>query len=792
MNAAWIQVASLALVAVLGVSLGAQAESPAAYPWVSCVSVAGAAGSPGVVYAGFGSGIIVLTSSVFGPEPVEPPPTFGNRVDAGGMVMDLALTTTHLYAAAGRAGLVRFLRADMSKDLSVPLGLPTAPEFARTTAPFTHGGFDYAALGTDDLNGSGKVWVIRTDQPTSQAGNFTLGVPIYAVAATTSLLTNTLTLLVGTACAGAAPNHTGLLRYDLPLPLTLPFASAPTPTATWSFSIAGVPQPTFVRDIVLDNANQRAYVACYSDGVFRFNLMSGAMTIEPGFVFDKYPSARYHALAFVPTKQLLAIVHGPQFQGETTWWGAAPVPCDGNGSPDTPPAGSAIALYKVGPSSATWVASVTDTQTMENPLPGPPIGVSAFPGQYSSEVIVAVANDTRGYTAVQAIEIASGVWTAELHAGGQYGTSDGQPTGSHDDVSPFLGRGFVTSENSVVTYRHVPSAPLIEKLDLDPLGAVLLTSGLNASGAAPRLYTSAQGGVYIIDATNPNNPVPGSNPQGNVLLKTGGKAFDMALANGLESPTQRWLYVVNTGDCLTPGGNCLDPRADSATSGGLRVYRVGDATIPDVMTTTPLLGAAYQGMPSAPTADLMGAYIGVAVREAGSYHDVWVLFAHNAAVPPQVGILHFQATYDGTGVVFDALGKSLVSGWTSWAPNQGVVMGRLKFDPLSNKLYAGLGAAGIAIFNVSGGTPVQVGYRSLPGMTPLAVLPGPPGSGKVYFTTLRPNLGILPEATLGTSTPTLVPTRFQTIMMRADPTNPAILWLPQARGGIERVDVSGY
>lgn len=512
--------------------------------------------------------------------------------------------------------------------------------------------------------------------------------------------------------------------------------------------------------------------------------MSSGLALESGVTFAKpaqMPRLRYHRLALDTANDRLVVVQGPKLQGETQFWGPMPIPCDGTGTIDSQPVNVGLTLYELGSTSATLVGHLQEGDVQAGEFDGAPVG-AAIRESSSPQLHIAVANNTQGYTSVLGNDQGAN-WDMDIASA--FDNADGQPTGAHDDVDflPGLPDGaHVSCENGLSTLQHSSGETLLDLLDLNSTGGVLTLAGLNYLGQAPRIYNTAQEGYRITDASDPDNPLPAS-----VILDTGGKAFEMALGYQLPGypPTTnppRWLFLVNAGDCLT-SGDCDSPGRPMPTSGGLRVYEVGDATVP---TASMLIGAAYEGMEDQLDVDLTGAFIGVTLRENPATYDVWILYSENKEPADEVGVIHIEASRGpGNSVHLAPAGRYPVPNATSWDNSQGTAVGRVRY--LNGKLYAGLGAAGVGIFDVATGTWT---YRHLPNMIVLAALPG--SDGEVYFTTLRNFVGILPEATLTTATPTLVPTRYQTIMMRAEPGDPDILWLPEGHGGLERLDLSGF
>ncbi len=259
--------------------------------------------NPAVIYEGAGAGIFVLDGTSL--EPVLKSGV-ANQLRAGGLVRDLTLTENHLYAAVNRGGIARFTKGstDDQANWIWNTGLLGTHPWS-IVAPVNLEDTDLLIVGTNDDYYStdsvtgGKVHLVhtRTDDNSSPVRKATLdlGAPVYSLA--TRLDSDTLTLLVGTACRQVSGNYASLLRYDFDVSTDLPEAF-PSPTATWNPVESSQSVPTFIRDIVIDPTAEVAYVAAWGRGVYKLDISStlaaasGDWPITSGTL-----KARYNSLA---------------------------------------------------------------------------------------------------------------------------------------------------------------------------------------------------------------------------------------------------------------------------------------------------------------------------------------------------------------------------------------------------------------------------------------------------------------------------------------------------------------
>ena len=282
---------SLVALAVVGSDSSLHAEQLeflSSWPFVATKSiVSDTSVIPATCFAASGGGILALdVSSVAKPHPT------GNQsfVRTGGFVFDVDHTPTHVFAAAGKAGLVRIARSSLTVDATLP-GIGDA----RVVEAFRADDREYVLVGTD----FGKLSLVRSLPSLGPTGGFAVEAeaftpgPVTALAMTLGGNQQDLTILVGTACAG-------VLRFDVPRSALgqrqAVAAHVLQPSSTWTPTGSHGTVP-FVRALAIDDvpssasAPVRAFIATYSDGVHAVDLGSsgrllpvigGGWPIHPG------------------------------------------------------------------------------------------------------------------------------------------------------------------------------------------------------------------------------------------------------------------------------------------------------------------------------------------------------------------------------------------------------------------------------------------------------------------------------------------------------------------------------
>jgi len=659
------------------------------------------------VFVSGGGGIHVLDGSSAQPEPAPDPL---NRLRTGGFVRDMALTERVLYVAAGIGGLQAFERPIAARSFQF-----TLDEHRQTDAfaldVVTGVGPDATTLafvGTHEGPGGsqGRLYLVEIApgaQPVLRS-SLALRAPVYTIEATKALEPDRVSVFVGTAC-GEPGDCASLLRLDLPA--AGPYVLAAAPAASWPTS--GCALPLFVRDVVVDELQQRAYVAAFRGGIHTLDVRGGLLqslgptVINPDGVSGSQLSCVALALARpTPDTTLLLAAEGTEYRGEVQFWGSCsePLACDGSLGDNS---AEGLFLFRIDGAGLPQFAAKLGVGAGK--LPKPPVSVAARPAASSAAgAWFDVACDVKGMVVVEALPGAAGQWTL-ARVGGWGASNCGAPCaadlpgGSCDDLLRLDGHVYASIESGLLTFATEPltgDVQLDEFVDFDGgAGNAILLSGFPADAQGPgMLFSAVQEGVRFFDLSDPADPQPSAD-----LLATQGRTYGTHATYGLEPQPTRWLYVANLNDSAPssgPGGlPCAEIAGQGAghQHGGIRVYRVGTASSPGSTDVT-LLGT-YAPCDNETAGH--GAYLDVLARPTGAgSHAVWVSHADDGA-EPHAGLMVLQADYD---VASDSVSFRFVRKLPFGAAHPGAPASRLTFDG-AHTLYAAYSCHGVARYDVS-------------------------------------------------------------------------------------------
>ena len=530
-------------------------EIKATYPFGASQAVAS---DPALdlVFAGLGSGVMLLDGSTDQPTPYDPgiPGTVENRLRPEGFVREMATTDDHLYLAAGNAGLVRYDRnGNYGLDWRFFDPLLTSANVPEAWALSVDRiqGLDYILLGTHDHgdiggcptacddDGTGTLFLLSLDpnEPNelpSILHSVNLDAPIYAVES--MIVDDTLTVLVGTACrqvgSGGTPQQ-GLLRYDWgSVSTTLP-ATIPGATATWAAQYAHTTDeaPTFVRDIVIDTnidnpgEDPIAYVAAFSRGLHKIDLSigvgkSGLESMLDGFfpiVMDGSRPGLFHGLALYEGVEPPVVVAslGARLHEEMQVWGACAnaQPCDDLVVAGSAP-GLAIRLYE-GATGEEVGHLDRRTSSCQGPQCGTLLPSDAQPFQVAvrpdgpGRFPIDTAADSAGVLTLEALDQGSATWA--LSRVGTWGKEHpGIGSGSMDGLLALGESLYVGVEGGLIALRTdldpmVPSE-LDQLLDdallpyVDEVAAILLEGFVDPWN--PDLHVILGRGLEVVSVMN--------------------------------------------------------------------------------------------------------------------------------------------------------------------------------------------------------------------------------------------------------------------------------------------------
>ncbi|MCC6408388.1 MAG: hypothetical protein IT453_14580, partial [Planctomycetes bacterium] len=704
-------------------------------------------------------------------------------------------------------------------------------------------------VGTDDADGGqpapapsgGRLVILEHDVASDSLAvraSIEPGATVQSVAASVAIApppsgTNdaSFTVLVGADCAAVGGERGSLQRRDFSyhcsngVLVVTEDAVAAWPGATSS------PQ-CIVRDIVIDEAKARAYVAAYSRGVFAFDVANGGLLEDtspswPLVMRDNQGNQREayaNVVALDPAPEVvpgtggrLFVGWGRSFAGEWQYFGdSARVEC-----------ATSPAMVASNPAHGVHAFRL---DANEDPLPGlagvngptgeivySPTAPHDFDGvsamqvaRYgsSSELFLYAATDTRGFAVMRSTLLGT-TWSTSTEA-----RWDGEDPGkvalsAHDHAVVFDDPAgtflYVATEDGVATFdlaqRLADARCAGGSLGTVPApctelqGGVTLAAFPNPNGrllAATQLGApTLEGGLRVFDVSAPSTPIPLG-----FELQKGGRGFAVAAALGAWSGTKpadadrrRWVFTTQS-DGL-----------DVAASFTVKLFDLGtqnDPHDPDCPPpcTPAVLAATWQ---DAPASDLLE---GIAVAEVADGRElaVYVPYGVNgdstgSFASARAGVVVLRVTLDGAGQPhFTKVQKT--SDFLGVDPK--FKAGRATFDAATQRLFVAWGTGGLAVYDASSPYKlVRLAKRDLSSdfgayhkrLSPTQVLVGPTDCGTefLYVAFLDDGVGVLPSDLTGPIS--FVPLAGQAISITFDPADATrhTLFVSEGRAGIERV-----
>jgi hypothetical protein len=715
------------------------------WPFTACTTVVSDPAT-GAIYAGFGSGVVVLQDSGTPPNPLLMP-SVANMLRPGGLVKDLALTSEHLYIAAHRGGLVRNKRASADPAPEWTLDSPTVKDTWAVTVPLRVGDFDLVFAGTNDGGTGGRVVLLWADAiadpvpaPVVKA-SYDVGGPVYSLASMVQL-DGTVTLLVGAQCGDytttpVPPNPpatimASLFRFDFPGGASTLPQSFLEPSAVWTDVVeptGELPEavPTFIRDIVIDSQASAAYVAAFTRGLRKFDLSGGGLLEVvagnwPILTGPQSSPARFDALSFHRSGlgTFLAVALGPPFADEQQVSGVCTqqFACDDAVAGEDRGAWKGAVLYDVSQPSAEKEAEIP-VSGCGGPscLPGPPLGVAIRP--VGSSLRLDAACTTGGLSVVTASPPGFA-----LQAFPGWDEADGFPTSTFDDLVQIDHWLVAAYEIGVVLFDLLDAPLLSEPVSLNSVSGGVVLSGFAAEGGVPAMvFGSAQALGVAYYQLKPATIPPSLDflGYGGIPHGSAGRIYAMQALPPSRSPdlTTPWLITV-TGvepDTVSTGCGLL-------AGSGVRIWRLGDADQDGNFEPTEatqigsyapnLCEGSNQQPPALINADKGGAWFDVRVGPAsGNVFPIFVSYAprdhgltrgtHLALHEMGAGVIALKGEFlaRNAGLDDDEVVISWVGKVPAVIPADEELAARLAFDASSGHLVACLGCNGVASYQTS-------------------------------------------------------------------------------------------
>lgn len=754
-----------------GASLSAQADPwliESTYPFAASQAVASDP-TGDIIYSAFGSGFMALNGSADQPVPMTGSGTFDYRARCEGFVRDIKVTQDFLWVAAGVGGLQRWDRSTNEPDFVFDLGEDPPHAWCLDVVHNSSDGSDYAVIGSNDVESGGHVYLVRVTSlgVVTLLDSIDLGTPVYAVAASFTLSTSTLSVLIGKRCDTATSGCDSLRRYDVP---TTGGTAFTFPTSFDPWGISGCATPVMVRDIIIDESGTPdvAFVAASVQGIRAFNLDNGNLTeITAGYwPLAVSGSVRHDSIALYTegSTRLIVSAAGPKFSEERQFYGPLnqPVGCD----LDTDPGSKGIQVYDLGDGALEGRIGVSPGN-----LPKSPLAVAVRPNG-SGHFLIDAACNPRGLAVVEA-EFTGGLFEWELSVVGEWNDensneSERVPGGSFDDVvvveDPSSSEAFLlaTTEGTVLSFAAEDSDPLQNFAGFEEHGCVLFARvSHDISTSLSVMYGDhAFGGggrdpflrFYDLSA-GADDPVASTG-----VLYTGSEGYMGFVAPGLDETL--WLYLPSPGepDTAPPPGGCVPDAVNCpnytppAGNGGVRVFSVSDTNWnqyeePDTMDT-PLIGTYAPSICCSGAAE-HGAIADIYVRASNAAHYLWLNYGPRG-MEQGSGLMYVRADWLETDEVgFEFLGKIPFDAASPAAP------GRLTYDPARQVLYSSFATNGVAMYDVSYiDAPSEVAEYHWdqpsegPAITSLQVWPGP--ENYVYVSLMHAGVGIIDATSAST------------------------------------------
>ncbi len=604
-----------ALWSSLVLASAAAAQSPTildSYPFVASRAVASEQPSStlGTISDGSGGGVIRLTHTSSSLPGTLAPASSGS-FDTRGMTMDIALSPTHEYVAANSAGLEIYPRTGtLPLVVSGTTGAWSVSQVALGATSQT-----IVAVGTQELDGTGNLVIVLHDRSAGTASVLateTLGAPVHAVAASTAIAASAppgshgFTVLVGLEdCASTTPSSLRRFDYVFTSGSLTPSTSNPI---VWTQSATSA--RSLVRDIAIDGASKRAYVAAYCGGVLAFDVSPTA-----GLQVDTTPNCWPLPLPFVASHRgyataialdpldssVLVVGLGGPKSGEKQYLGDTDDSACNEGSCPALPLGFA------GSTDGVFVYRLDSNGDPMLDLASQPVPESSFAGvspialsvrhrsATANHLYVDVAADTEGLLVLHASRASSSspwVLDANIDSAWDKSPPGSLPLHAHDDV--LVTGSSATGDKSVLVAAELS----LTLFDVQASGSL--------SAATPRceykgglsLAAFPDGNARIYASTSGGRP---SNPGGIQAYKfatssgakvvtqagepvhKGGFGYRIAASTGLNG--NRWLYSVSE-DRDTAGPTLC--ACNGPTPYAVRIWDVGTSSAPrDCATALP-------------------------------------------------------------------------------------------------------------------------------------------------------------------------------------------------------------
>lgn len=780
------------------------------------VSEPAIAGQPPLAYVGSGSGVAIVDVS----SPTNPTPWSSMSTawfPTLGFVRDLALVRSmsrdRLYVAAHNGGL-------WSYNISTSGGYPSSGvQLPQSTigTPWCVAALDVTSTTTErvvfvgtndnDTGGSLNIVVDAVSSGLTLVGSYNVGSPVYSIAVTTSIVSNTTTVFVGTACSG-------IYRFDIP---SSSLFTSPTFGTPSNWTLTG---GAFIRDLIYYETvisgfgtSRVLLAAAHGNGVFRFDVSgSGSLTATgspwPILEGSGGNAVRFDSIALSPGGRQLVAVGGGDFVEERQHFGSCSIPvvCDGTSTSRPNGTSCGVFVYDLRDTfggqtgfARDWADDATQAQVLGG---GALHGYSvATRTENSTQYFIDVSADARGY---QLYRHTTGT-PSTVSSLGDFAKSDKLLLGSVDDVW-FHDYGstdvlFSASETAVWAHdvTNIASSSVgspIAAPASSAAGAAVLVEGFDPPtspsvvvGGTSDSFSVYKVGFSPLTLTNLGN-VPNGGRQ-NFFLTTHTPVVPSS------APSQNWVIVVN------------NPDDDSTIDGpGFKIWDIAPVigTSPNNIHNIVMRAHYLDGdedpspSPTPPFKSYRRQYGDVVAVDGPSTNHVTLYVAYGPspglyssgtpsavlAVPTDdcgVAVFDVDATSTSGNVTVTLV--DYVPAITSVAGNDPITT--LHLNDAKDTLYAGFGCYGVAQYDVTSTlAPSVQGTRSVSGKVALGAIEH---QGDVYITYLSGGIEWEPAGTFGTPAPTLIATTMQANQLVPDPTNATSpqFYLADGRGGVHRI-----
>jgi hypothetical protein len=808
----------------------------------------------GLVFGAFGGGVLLLQHAL--PPAADPLTLVGpQKILTQGFIRDLALTPDYVYAATWKNGLVVVRRSDATIVHTQPLA---GTEGARCLAVLDADGATcpnrrIVIVGTHEPDGGatppapsdGRLLILEHELSTdviSLRAVFDAGAMVECLAASAAIApppsganTGSFSVLLGADCATSSGESAYLQRRDFSYRCDGGLLEVTEDALTrWP---GNLPEPDrILRDIVIDEAAGRAYVAAYFHGALAFDVSPGNLVQDtsPGWpiqVDDGLGQTRFgcaNAVALDPAPESvpgksarLFVGWGPGFQTEWQFFGeSSRVECATPPVTVADPPVNGVRAYRLDVAGDPDVGAFGAAPELTiAPASIPDFGVSDLfirrIGSASSYYVYA-SLDAAGLAVVRADE-AGGVWSSTLEATWDDADPGNLALAAHDDVlvltDPSAGDFlYVTTELGLATF-PLDQSTLRDATCVNSSGQVMPVPCTTTGGGVTivgvpnpngRIFAATvngssgnPGGLRVYDVTTPDTPVP----LGQELDK-GGRGFSVWQVPGAytgqkpsDADRARWV--------LTTQSQSVMPSASFT----VKLWEFGSANDPHdpgcagPCTPPQLLGT----WADANATDLLE---GVAAQEVASGREVAVYAAYGVNGDSASSIASGRAGIVVLRIRLDSLQKAQITKLDKTIDFVGVdktfKAGRVTFDAVAQRLYVAWGTGGIAMYDVkSPYDPKLLAKRDFSKafgvyhqrLSPTHVIRGPSQCGFdfLYVSFVNDGIGVF-DANSDLSGPiNFLPVLGQTISLTVDPADPtrSTVFVAEGRGGVEklRIDV---